>query len=153
MHSHNTNRDVKASCCHVSGNQNPGRVCLEPIQGLEALPLLHGSMQGYSRQPQQLQQCCYSPHCTDGIHKDQRAAWMLCKDVVQELITLSITALQAGLLHLDISKNSGFSRSLGFSKDVDFSNNLDFHKNLEFSKMLVQEVVFQQECLKPDVLL
>ncbi len=78
---------------------------------------------------------------------------MLCKDVVQELITLSITALQAGLLHLDISKNSGFSRSLGFSKDVDFSNNLDFHKNLEFSKMLVQEVVFQQECLKPDVLL
>jgi len=45
-------------------------------------------MQGYSRQPQQLQQGCYSPHCTDGVHEDQGAAWMLCKDVVQELITL-----------------------------------------------------------------
>jgi hypothetical protein len=118
MHSHDTNRDVKASCCHVSGNQNPGRVCLEPIQGLEALPLLHRSMQGYSGQPQQLQQSCHSPHCTDGIHEDQGAAWVLCKDVVQELIALSITALQAGLLHLDITKNSGFSRKFEFQQGL-----------------------------------
>ena len=110
VHSHSADRDVKASCCYVSGNKNPGRVCLEPIQSLEALPLLHGSMQGYSRQPKQLQQGCYPPHCTDGIHKDQGAAWMLCKDVIQELITLSITALQAGLLDLQSIKKSGFCK-------------------------------------------
>ena len=110
VHSHSADRDVKASCCHISSNKNPGRVCLEPIQSLEALPLLHGSMQGYSRQPKQLQQGCYSPHCTDGIHKNQGAAWMLCKDVIQELITLSITALQAGLLDLQSIKKSGFCK-------------------------------------------
>jgi len=134
IHSHSTYRDIKASCCHISGNQNPGRVCLEPIQGLEALPLLHGSMQGYSGQPQQLQQGCHSAHCTDGIHKDQGAAWMLGKDVVQELIALSITALQAGLFHLDISRISGFSRSLGVGKTLNFGKDLIYSKNLDFGK-------------------
>ena len=59
---------------------------------------------------------------------------MLGKDVVQELIALSITALQAGLFHLDISSISGFSRSLGVGKTLNFGKDLIYSKNLDFGK-------------------
>ena len=38
--------DIQAPGCNIGGHQHAGRVCLEPVQSLQALPLLHGGMQG-----------------------------------------------------------------------------------------------------------
>ena len=87
-------RDVQPSSSDISSHHHRRFVLLELVQGLEALPLLQGSVQAHNRQVEDPQNRGQPPHCGDSIGEDQSASRMLSQQVVQPLVPVFLSALQ-----------------------------------------------------------